>query len=103
MKLMKKMKWLLVVAVMLVGVFGVSSDVRAEDYENEKISGDFRYVENEDGTIAITGYDGNNDIKIPSELDNKIVTAIYDLKVPDFLVLQWLLFQIVLFPLKKMA
>ena len=79
MKLMKKMKWLLVVAVILVGVFGVSSDVRAEDYENEKISGDFRYVENEDGTVTITAYKGHDNMfTIPSEIDNKTVTRLDD-------------------------
>lgn len=79
MKLMKKMKWLLVVAVMLVCVFGVSSDVRAKDYENEKTSGDFRYVENEDGTVTITAYNGHDNMfTIPSEIDNKTVTRLDD-------------------------
>lgn len=85
MKLMKKMKWLLVVAVMLFSVFGVSSDVRAEDYENEKTSVDFRYVENEDGTVTITACNSNDKhVVIPSKIDGKIVTIIGDGKPYNF-------------------
>ena len=76
MKLMKKMKWLLVVAVMLVGVFGVSSDVRAEagDYNSND---DYGYIEQKDGTVWIRiCYKEQMPIIVPSEIDGYDVSGI---------------------------
>lgn len=90
MKLMKKMKWLLVVAVILVSVFGVSSDVRAKDYENEKRSGDFYYIENEDGTVTITQVPYKGDftiVTIPDEINGMTVSGIES--VEDWMVIQF--------------
>lgn len=78
MKLIKQMKWLLVVAVMLVGVFGVSSDVRAKtgEYSYNK---DYGYVEQEDGTVWIRDVsmrDNYATVIIPSEVDGYKVSGI---------------------------
>lgn len=78
MKLMKKMKWLLVVAVMLVCVFCVSSDVRAKtgEYSYNK---DYGYVEQEDGTVWIRDVsmrDNYATVIIPSEVDGYKVSGI---------------------------
>lgn len=78
MKLMKQMKWLLVVAVMLVCVFCVSSDVRAKtgEYSYNK---DYGYVEQEDGTVWIRDVsmrDNYATVIIPSEVDGYKVSGI---------------------------
>lgn len=78
MKLLKKMKWLLVVAVMLVSVFGVSSDVRAEagDDHATKMYG---YIEQEDGTVWIRRVsieDKYAVVVIPTEIDGYNVSGI---------------------------
>lgn len=76
MKLMKKMKLLLVVAVMLFSVFGVSGDVRAEagDYNSND---DYGYIEQKDGTVWIRiCYKEQMPIIVPSEIDGYDVSGI---------------------------
>lgn len=70
------MKWLLVVAVMLFSVFGVSSDVWAEagDYNSND---DYGYIEQKDGTVWIRiCYKEQMPIIVPSEIDGYDVSGI---------------------------
>ncbi len=72
--LMKKLRWMIMICMMmaLVGIGRV--DVKAIDSD----SGDgFLYFENDDGTLSISGYYGNEEtIVFPSELDGKKVSTI---------------------------
>ena len=71
---MKKVRWVVMVC-MIMALIGIGRvDVKAIDSD----SGDgFLYFENEDGTISISGYYGNEEtIVFPSVIKEKPVTTI---------------------------
>ena len=65
-----KVKWILGVCMMAAFVCFNKSSVSAGEIEIG--SGVFRYSENEDGTLNIFGYDGNDEtVTVPSEIYGK--------------------------------
>ena len=80
MKLMKQMKWLLVMAIVFFGVFGVSYDVMAEVGQHLRY-GIYGYIEQNDGTVWIYDIDIEDKddtiiISIPSEINGLSVSGI---------------------------
>lgn len=72
---MKKLRWLFGVCLVAVLACFVSLDVRAEETEID--TSVFKYRENGDGTITITGYTGKDEtVTFPSEIEEKSVTSI---------------------------
>ena len=70
-----KVKWILGVCMMAAFVCFNKSSVSAGEIEIG--SGVFRYSENEDGTLNIFGYDGNDEtVTVPSEIYGKPVVSI---------------------------
>lgn len=70
----KRILSLLTTLVMVVGFVGVMPSVSA----GALTLGDFEYSSNNDGTIDITGYNGDaTELNIPSKIDGMTVTYIY--------------------------
>lgn len=71
---MRKIKFLVVVSLMMLFVAGSYCGVSADE-----VSGDFRYYEYDDGTIEITRYIGTEEnVVVPAEIDGKKVVRIGD-------------------------
>ncbi|MBE6794002.1 MAG: leucine-rich repeat domain-containing protein [Ruminococcaceae bacterium] len=58
-------------------VFVISAMITVSAEDTTQTSGDFSYTVLDDGTVGITGYNGNDtDVVIPSEIDGKTVSSI---------------------------
>lgn len=72
---MKMIKWFLglCMMVMVIGISGIT--VQAADVDTDVSN--FKWTENSDGTLTITGYTGTDEtVVIPSEIDGKKVKNI---------------------------
>lgn len=68
-------KWLSAICFMLSFIVINVTNISAEEAEIDTSL--FKYEENEDGTITITGYNGTDEtVVIPSEIDGKNVSII---------------------------
>lgn len=72
---MKMIKWFLGLCMMVM-VIGISSvEVHAEDVDTDVSN--FKWTENSDGTLTVTGYTGTDEtVVIPSEIDGKKVKSV---------------------------
>ena len=83
MKNYKYFKWLFAISLMTILVCYNNLDVMAA--EAEIGTSVFKYEENEDGTITITDYNGEEEsVVIPSEIDGKSVSEIGELAFDDY-------------------
>lgn len=81
---MKKLKWLFGLCLMVLVVCGSGGSVNATDVVMDSVDdgsetdvSDFRWSENEDGTLTITKYVGTDEtVVIPSEIEGKSVKSI---------------------------
>ena len=72
-KAMKK-SLLLALTMLFIGMFSVTG---VADEPETLAEGDFRYFINDDGSVSIAGWDGDDkELNIPSEIDEKPVTVI---------------------------